>query len=175
MRRHFALAARGTGIAVMAAGLFACSSMQTSQYPNQFADRVVVEKGKRTMTLMQSGKVLKTYKVALGQNPVGHKEQIGDQRTPEGVYAIDLRRPESRFNLALRISYPGPNDRQYAAARGVDPGGEIYIHGQPHGGVNPARLADGPDWTDGCVALSNAEIREVWALVPLGTPVEIRP
>ena len=175
MRGHFALAARGAGIALMATGLFACSTYQGSQYPSQFADRVVVEKSKRTMTLMQSGKVLKTYNVALGQNPVGPKEQLGDQRTPEGVYAVDLRRPESRFNLALRINYPGPNDRQYAATRGVDPGGEIYIHGQPHGGVNPARLADGPDWTDGCVAVSNAEMQEVWALVRIGTPVEIRP
>jgi len=175
MRGHFALAARGAGMALLAAGLFACSTSQTTQYPSQYADRVIVEKGKRTMTLMQGGKVLKTFNVALGQNPVGRKEQQGDQRTPEGTYTVDLRRPESRFNLALRISYPAPNDRQYAAARGVDPGGEIYIHGQPNGGVNPARLADGPDWTDGCVAVTNAEMHEIWALVRIGTPVEIRP
>lgn len=174
MRGHFALAARGAGMALLAAGLVACSTPHTP-YSTQYADRVVVEKSKRTMTLLQSGKVLKTYNVALGQNPVGHKQEQGDQRTPEGVYTVDLRRPESRFNLALRIDYPGPNDRQYAAARGVDPGGEIYFHGQPNGGVSPARLAQGPDWTDGCIAVTNAEMREIWDLVRLGTPVEIRP
>jgi murein L,D-transpeptidase YafK len=136
---------------------------------------VIVEKGKRLMHLMRGGKTLKTYYVALGQQPRGHKRKRGDQRTPEGVYAIDLRRPESRFNLALRISYPGPGDRQYAALHGVDPGGDIFIHGEPTGGVNPARLADGPDWTDGCIAVTNAEIEEIWSLVDLGTPVEIRP
>jgi murein L,D-transpeptidase YafK len=174
MRPHFALVARGASTALLVAGLSACATYQTQQ-TSQFADRVVVEKGKRQMHLMQNGKVLRTYNVALGQNPVGHKRHQGDQRTPEGVYTVDLRRPESRFNLALRISYPSSTDRQFAAARGVDPGGEIYIHGQPNGGVNPARLADGPDWTDGCVAVTNTEMQEIWARVRLGTPVEIRP
>lgn len=170
--RHFAILARGGAAILLVAGLAACGTYQTT--PSPFADRVVVEKTKRQMHLMQNGKVLRTYKVALGQNPVGHKQQQGDQRTPEGVYTVDLRRPESRFNLALRISYPNRNDIQLAAARGVDPGGEIYIHGQPNGGVNPARLADGPDWTDGCVAVTNREMQEIWAMVRIGTPVEIR-
>lgn len=174
MRRILPSLARGASAALLVVGLAACGTYQTTPSA-PFADRVVVEKGKRQMHLMQNGKVLRTYSVALGQNPVGHKLQQGDQRTPEGVYAVDLRRPESRFNLALRISYPNPTDRQLAAARGVDPGGEIYIHGQPDGGVNPARLADGPDWTDGCIAVTNAEMREIWAMVRLGTPVEIRP
>lgn len=163
------------GAAILAAQLVACASYQTSTPAPQGADRVVVEKGTRTMHLLQQGKVLKSYRVQLGQNPVGHKQEQGDQRTPEGVYTIDFRRPESRFGLALRVSYPNSSDRQYAQSRGVDPGGEIYIHGQPHGGVNPARLASGPDWTDGCVAVSNAEMREIYAMVRNGTTIEIRP
>ncbi len=163
---------RGAGAALLAASLFACA---TPQAPTQFADRVVVEKAKRSMHLVQNGRVLKSYRVALGQDPVGHKVQQGDSRTPEGVYIIDFRREQSRFNLALRVSYPNAQDRQFAAARGVDPGGEIYIHGQPNGGVNPARLVNGRDWTDGCIAVTNPEMSEIWALVRDGTPVEIRP
>ena len=165
---------RGAGAALLSASLFACATPQAP--PQQFADRVVVEKSKRSMHLMQNGRVLKSYKVALGQDPVGHKTQQGDSRTPEGVYTVDFRRTQSRFNLALRVSYPSPQDRQYAASRGVDPGGEIYIHGQPTGGVSPARLAEtGPDWTDGCIAVTNPEMQEVFALVRDGTTVEIRP
>lgn len=164
---------RGAGAALLAASLFACA---TPQAPTQFADRVVVEKAKRSMHLMQNGRVLKSYRVALGQDPEGHKVQQGDSRTPEGVYIIDFRREQSRFNLALRVSYPNAQDRQFAAARGVDPGGEIYIHGQPTGGVSATRLAKtGPDWTDGCIAVTNPEMSEIWALVRDGTPVEIRP
>ena len=169
------LMVRGLGAAVVAASVFACAAPST-MYPPQFADRVVVEKANRSMRLMQNGKVLKSYRVALGQDPQGHKAQQGDSRTPEGVYTVDFRRPQSRFNLALHVSYPSPADRQYAASRGVDPGGEIYIHGQPTGGVNPDRLAQtGPDWTDGCIAVTNDEMREIWALVKDGTTVEIRP
>lgn len=173
--KWFGFALKGAGAAILASSLFACASYRTADYPSQTADRVVVDKGARTMQLLQNGKVMKSYKVQLGQNPVGHKQEQGDQRTPEGVYTIDFRRPESRFGLALRVSYPNPADRQYAASRGIDPGGEIYIHGQPHGGVNPARLASGPDWTDGCVAVSNSEMGEIYRLVRNGTPIEIRP
>jgi murein L,D-transpeptidase YafK len=165
---------RGAGAALLASSLFACATPQAP--PTQFADRVVVEKAKRSMHLMQNGRVLRSYKVALGQDPVGHKTQQGDSKTPEGVYTVDFRRTVSRFNLALRVSYPSPQDRQYAASRGVDPGGEIYIHGQPTGGVSPARLAQtGPDWTDGCIAVTNPEMQEIFALVRDGTTVEIRP
>lgn len=169
-------ALKGAAGAILAMQLVACATYQPANYGvTPAVDRVVVAKGARTMHLMQAGKVVKSYRVQLGQNPVGHKQQQGDQRTPEGVYTVDFRREQSRFGLALRVSYPSPADRQYAASRGVDPGGEIYIHGQPHGGVNPARLASGPDWTDGCVAVSNSEMREIYALVKNGTTVEIRP
>jgi murein L,D-transpeptidase YafK len=165
---------RGAGAALLVSSLVACATPQAP--PTQFADRVVVEKGKRSMHLMQNGRVLKSYKVALGQDPVGHKQQQGDSKTPEGVYTVDFRRTVSRFNLALRVSYPNSRDRQYAASRGVDPGGEIYIHGQPTGGVSPARLSQtGPDWTDGCIAVTNPEMQEIFALVKDGTTVEIRP
>lgn len=170
------LVVRGAGGAVLALSLAACATQQSTMTAPQHADRVVVEKSKRSMHLMQNGKVLKSYRVALGQDPVGHKLQQGDSRTPEGVYTVDFRRTVSRFNLALRIDYPSRRDRQVAAARGVNPGGEIYIHGQPTGGVNPARLAQtGPDWTDGCVAVTNPEMQQIFALVRDGTTVEIRP
>jgi murein L,D-transpeptidase YafK len=166
---------RAAGAALLVSSLAACATQQSTM-TTQHADRVVVEKAKRSMHLMQNGRVLKTYRVALGGTPVGHKMQQGDSRTPEGVYTVDFRRTVSRFNLALRINYPNPQDRQVASARGVDPGGEIYIHGQPTGGVSPARLAQtGPDWTDGCIAVTNREMQEVFALVRDGTAVEIRP
>jgi len=165
---------RGAGAALLSASLFACATPQAP--PQTYADRVVVEKSKRSMQLVQNGRVLKSYRVALGGDPVGHKMQQGDSRTPEGVYTIDFRRTESRFNLALRVSYPNQQDRQFAASRGADPGGEIYIHGQPNGGVSPARLAQtGLDWTDGCIAVTNPEMQEIFALVRNGTPIEIRP
>lgn len=165
---------RGAGVVLLAASVFACAS-PTAPPSGLHADRIVVEKSKRLMHLMQNGKVLKTYYVALGQSPWGHKLKRGDQRTPEGVYTIDYRRPESRFNKALHISYPNARDRQYAAVNGLDPGGEIYIHGEPNGGVNPARLIGGPDWTDGCIAVSNRQMNEIWNLVRTGTEIEIKP
>lgn len=165
---------RGAGAVLLAGSIFACATPDVA--PPQSADRIVVEKSKRSMMLMHGAKVLKAYRVALGQDPIGPKTEQGDSRTPEGVYSIDFRRPRSRFNLALHVSYPNAADRQQAAARGVSAGGEIYVHGQPDGGVNPARLAQtGPDWTDGCIAVTNPEMREIWALVQVGTPIEIRP
>ena len=169
------LALRGAGAVLLAASLEACAPEPVVTAP-AVADRVVVEKSKRSLRLMQNGKALRSYRVALGQDPIGHKQHQGDSRTPEGVYAIVSRKSESRFNLALFVNYPNDEDRRRAAARGVPPGGEIYVHGQPTGGVNPARLAQtGPDWTDGCIAVTNDEMREIWALVKDGTPIEIRP
>ncbi len=167
---------RGGAAVLLASSLAACALQPSTMTAPTYADRVVVDKSQRNMQLMSHGTVLKSYKVALGQDPVGHKQQQGDSRTPEGVYTVDFRRAESRFNLALRISYPNQQDRQIAASRGVNPGGEIYIHGQPTGGVSRARLAEtGPDWTDGCIAVTNAEMKEVFALVRDGTTVENRP
>jgi murein L,D-transpeptidase YafK len=164
-------------------GLAACDATQEASRPvppgavadrADQVDRIVVEKGARRMHLMRDGARLKTYRVSLGRNPIGHKQQEGDSRTPEGTYIIDTRNPQSRFHLSLRVSYPSSEDRRSAAARGVPPGGDIFIHGLPNGTAS-AELLTGRDWTDGCIAVTNAEIREIWAMVKDGTPIEIRP
>ena len=154
----------------------ACDGAQkTAGPPLQIhADRIVVEKAARRMHLERAGTTVKSYRIALGRNPVGHKQQEGDSRTPEGTYIIDTRNPQSRFHLSLRVSYPNAADRRSAAARGVSPGGDIFIHGLPNGAPEAALFA-GRDWTDGCIAVTNAEIREIWAMVKDGTPIEIRP
>lgn len=139
------------------------------------ADRVVIEKGARRLTLYRDGQALKTYRVALGFAPEGHKERQGDGRTPEGLYRIDLRNPQSSFHLSLRISYPNAADRKRAAEAGVDPGGDIFIHGVPRGAGALGAAFNLRDWTLGCVAVTNGEIEEIWNAVPLGTPVEIKP
>ncbi len=139
------------------------------------ADRIVVEKSVRRLTLMKNGAPLKTYRIALGRSPGGTKERRGDNRTPEGVYRIDRRNPKSRFYRSLHISYPNRNDVERARRQGVSPGGDIMIHGLP------PDLADiGEDhclvnWTTGCLAVTNIEIDEIWNAVPDGTTIEILP
>lgn len=139
------------------------------------ADRIVIVKSARTMTLVSGGQVLKKYLVALGTVPVGAKERKGDHKTPEGLYTIDAKYPRSQFHMALHISYPNAADRARAWKAGVNPGGSILIHGigEKYGWVG-ARHRE-TDWTEGCVAVTNEEIEEIWKLVAVGTPVEIRP
>ncbi len=132
------------------------------------ADALHVYKSQRRMELLRDGKVIKRYRIALGDAPVGHKRQQGDERTPEGEYRITYRNPQSRFHLSLRISYPNEADRRQARARDVDPGGDIMIHGG-----TPAWYTR--DWTDGCIAVTDAEIEDVWRRVPVGTPIRIDP
>jgi murein L,D-transpeptidase YafK len=127
------------------------------------------------MMLMQGTKVLKTYKVALSREPVGAKERTGDHKVPEGEYVVDSKNPHSRFHLALHISYPNAADRERARKLGVKPGGNIEIHGLDSKYAWVGSLQRQVDWTDGCIAVTNAEIEEISAMVPLGTPVEIRP
>ncbi|MGA2649488.1 MAG: L,D-transpeptidase family protein [Terracidiphilus sp.] len=141
----------------------------------QRADSVLILKKDHVLELLAGGKVIKTYKVALGRGGLAPKQQEGDGRTPEGHYVIDSRNVESHYHRALHISYPNADDRQRAARLGVSPGGAIMIHGLPNGmGMLGAshRLYD---WTLGCVAVADEEIDEIWDLVPVGTPVEIRP
>lgn len=139
------------------------------------ADHILVIKSTRTMSLMQGDKVLKTYKVALGTVPVGAKQKHGDHKTPEGDYIISARNPHSQFHLSLRISYPNAADRERARKLRVSAGGDIMIHGlPPEYACLGARHRD-TDWTEGCIAVTNAEIEEIWDLVPVGTRVEIRP
>ncbi|HEY6352634.1 MAG TPA: L,D-transpeptidase family protein [Candidatus Angelobacter sp.] len=143
--------------------------------PEAKVDQIVIVKSKRTMTLMHHSQALKTYRVALGTAPVGAKEKRGDHKTPEGNYVISGKNPHSQFHLALRISYPNTADRERARKLGVAPGGDIMIHGlMPRYAWLGSRHRE-TDWTDGCVAVSNAEIEEIWKLVPVGTPVKIRP
>jgi murein L,D-transpeptidase YafK len=138
-------------------------------------DKIVVRKGERYMLLLHRGEILRSDRVALGGDPLGHKRQRGDRRTPEGAYVIEGRNPQSRFHLSLRVSYPAPRDRRSAAARGVDPGGDIYIHGLPNGLGDASTALLTQDWTDGCIAVSNPEIREIYGAVRDGTPILILP
>lgn len=138
-------------------------------------DRVIVSKSDRQLYLMQGRKVLRSYPVSLGKNPVGHKSRIGDQRTPEGRYTLDWRNPQSRFHLALHISYPNIRDRESAAHKGVTPGGDIMIHGLPPKYADGEQVLLDLDWTDGCIAVSNQAIEEIWQLVADNTVIDIFP
>ncbi|WP_244499659.1 L,D-transpeptidase family protein [Tardiphaga robiniae] len=139
------------------------------------ATSIVVDKQTRRITLLRNGEALKSYEMSLGGNPVGHKQQEGDSRTPEGNYAVDSKNPRSRFHLAMHLSYPNASDLDGARRRGVSAGGDIMIHGLPNG---LGWLSDWHlrrDWTDGCIAVTNAEIEEIWAMVDIGTGVQIKP
>lgn len=139
------------------------------------ADRFLVIKKDRTLTLLSKGQILKSYKVALGGTPVGPKTRQGDHRTPEGVYVLDRRNATSQFHRALHISYPNTQDRAQAKQQNVPPGGDVFVHGLPngHGWIGKGHRMK--DWTDGCIAVTDEEIEEIWRLVPDGTPIEIKP
>ena len=139
------------------------------------ADKVLIEKRERRLTLLSKGEILKIYKIALGGNPVGPKERQGDNKTPEGIYTIDSRNKDSQYHLSLRISYPNEKDKIRARELGVSPGGDIMIHGIKNGLSWVGDLHAGVDWTKGCIAVSDEEIEEIDRLVPTGTIVEIRP
>lgn len=139
------------------------------------ADRVVVVKSERTLTLLGKGASLKRYRIALGHQPTGAKQEQGDGRTPEGSYRIDARNPGSGYHLALHISYPDAGDRYRARQSGVSPGGDIMIHGIRNGYGWIGRLHHLADWTNGCIAVTDQEIEEIWRAVPNGTQIDIRP
>ena len=138
------------------------------------ADRVLVDKSDAKLYLFKDKVVIAEYPVAFGANPDGHKQQEGDQRTPEGTYILDYRKADSAFYKAIHISYPNEADRQSAAARGVDPGGAIMIHGQRNWFGWLSFITQRFNWTDGCIAVTNGEMDEIWEQVPLNTPIEIR-
>jgi|ERR1700722_4244317 murein L,D-transpeptidase YafK len=139
------------------------------------ADSILILKKDHVLELLSQGKVIRTYKVALGQGGLAPKQREGDARTPEGRYTIDSRNAASEYHLALHVSYPNQEDRKRAASMGVPPGGAIMIHGLPKGKEWIGSSHRLYDWTLGCVAVTNEEIGEIWKLVPVGTPVEIRP
>ena len=153
-------------------GLAACAREPSKflVYKGPPVTRILVYKGARRMHLMHFDRVLTSYEIDLGFAPVGHKNFEGDGRTPEGEYTIDRRNPNSRFHLSIGISYPNEADVAFAKAAGKSPGGDIFIHGQPN-----RQKVKGPDWTAGCIAVSNEEIEEIYAMVNKGTIITIRP
>ncbi len=166
------------GSAVAAAlALTGCGTSQRLEPApgEQLADRVVVVKSAHTLTLYSGEQILKSYKVAVGRGPSGPKDHQGDHKTPEGAYVLDMKNAKSRFHLALHVSYPNAADRQRAQKEGLDPGGAIMVHGLPRGFGWLGSLQHLIDWTDGCIAVSNSEIEEIWRRVPVGTPIEIKP
>ncbi|MEQ8207502.1 MAG: L,D-transpeptidase family protein, partial [Woeseia sp.] len=116
-----------------------------------------------------------TFDIALGIAPVGHKEYEGDAKTPEGRYLLDIRNPNSDFFLSIHVSYPSLDDRERARQKGLDPGGQIMIHGQPNEPTYSAAYYRSADWTNGCIAVSNSDMIDIWLMTPDGTPIDIRP
>jgi murein L,D-transpeptidase YafK len=157
-------------LAVVAAVFIWANAPERALPDGAVADRIVVEKSARRLTLYAHGAPLKSYRVALGRQPVGAKQRQGDNKTPEGVYAIDFKNPNSGFHKALHVSYPSLTDRARVA-----PGGDVMIHGLPIGLGFLGRTQRFRDWTAGCIALTNRDVDEVWRAVPAGTPIDIRP
>jgi hypothetical protein len=141
----------------------------------EMADKVVVIKHERVLRLLRRGRVVAEYPIKLGLNPYGHKQREGDFRTPEGKYELVARNPQSEYYLSIKISYPNREDAAVASESGYPPGGLIMIHGQPNVPKRPAEHYATRDWTDGCIALSNADMVDVWLRTTVGIPIEIRP
>jgi murein L,D-transpeptidase YafK len=179
-RRGLALAATALLLAGIASAP-ARAQEESIPRPLHYAvpvDLIVVQKSKRRLLLYYRDRVVRRFRIALGRAPVGHKHRRGDGRTPEGLYYVDLKRAESAFGEALKIDYPNRRDRAAASTHGIDPGGEIYIHGRPREAMRYAYFRSkfaNTDWTDGCIALDNEAMGEIFRSVHAGTPVLIRP
>ncbi len=146
---------------------------QAGEFP--VAEKVVVEKEKRKLHLIKDQKIFRTFDIVLGIAPVGDKVSEGDFKTPEGTYMLDTRNPDSDFFLSIHISYPNTGDRRKARAKGVSPGGQIMIHGQPNTPTYSAAYYRKQDWTNGCIAVSNSDMIDIWLMAPNEIPIEIRP
>ncbi|WP_137701013.1 L,D-transpeptidase family protein [Marimonas lutisalis] len=155
-------------LAILLAIVAGCSKFQTYNGPE--VTQVLVYKDARVMQLMHHDAVLKSYNIGLGFAPRGHKQIEGDGRTPEGTYLIDRRNPNSEFHLSVGINYPNREDQARASSMGKSPGGDIFIHGRPW-----KYRKGGQDWTAGCIAVTNREIEEIYAMVRDGTPITINP
>jgi murein L,D-transpeptidase YafK len=171
MRNYTKLLLIVFGVAI-AAAIYAMSP--PGALPAVAADKVVVLKSEHKLILLRNGTVLKTYKVSIGRNPIGAKMRAGDHRTPEGSYVVDWRNPKSKFHLSLHFSYPNARDIENARREGLQPGGDIMIHGIQNGLGWIGRFHRFVDWTDGCIAVTDAEMDQIWHAVPDGTSVEIR-
>jgi murein L,D-transpeptidase YafK len=162
----------------MLAAILICASLITPvdahPLPVTTPDRIVIHKTDHTLEFIRGGKVLHSYKVALGRGGLDPKQRQGDQRTPEGIYHVDAKNPQSQFYKAFHLSYPAPADVARAQAHGVSPGGDVEIHGLPKTYKGLGSTQHLYDWTDGCIALSDEQVDELWPLVNVGTIVEIR-
>jgi murein L,D-transpeptidase YafK len=163
-------------VVALTIGIFFYANLNRDRLPSGTTiDRIVIEKSARTLSILRGGLELKTYRVALGRNPIGPKQEEGDMKTPEGIYQIDAHKSDSDYHLALHISYPSGEDRARAAQRGVSAGSDIEIHGLPNGAGTLGSAHRLRDWTAGCIALTNEEIEELSRVTPDGTTIEIRP
>lgn len=142
---------------------------------NAVITSVLVKKSEKKMYLLADTKTVKEYRVVFGAKPVGHKEKEGDERTPEGKYILDYKNENSEFYKAIHISYPNEQDKENAKRKGVAPGGSIMIHGQKNGFGRLSSLSQWFNWTNGCIAVTNSEMDEIWGLVKVGTEIEILP
>jgi murein L,D-transpeptidase YafK len=163
------------GFCIAAAALACYAWFPIPSVPNIVADKVIVQKSQHTMALFRAGQQICSYRVALGKNSDGPKHRNGDHKTPEGNYILDRRNPDSAFHFSIHVSYPNETDRATATKDGVSPGGDIMVHGIKNGFGWLGRLHRLVDWTDGCIALTDAEMDQFAKLVPDGTPIEIRP
>jgi murein L,D-transpeptidase YafK len=139
------------------------------------ADEVIIDKSDRELHLVSKGKTIRTFKIALGIRPEGDKKKEGDFKTPEGRYTLDLRNPNSDYFLSIHVSYPSAADRREANQEGLDPGGAIMIHGQPNLPTRSETYYRTQDWTNGCIAVSNSDMIDIWLMTGENTPIEIRP
>ena len=160
-------------IGILLVALLIPGLTQASEFP--VADKVIIEKAARQLHLVQDGEVFRTFKIALGIRPEGDKLQEGDFKTPEGKYTLDMRNPDSDFFLSIHISYPNSADRREASSLGVSPGGAIMIHGQPNEPKHSEVFYRTQDWTNGCIAVSNSDMIDIWLMTGDNTPIEIKP
>ncbi len=162
-----------TALLLVFCSLGSAGHANTGEFP--VADLVVVEKAKRKLHLIRDGEAFRSFDIALGIRPVGDKLHEGDFRTPEGRYRLDSRNPHSDYFLSIHISYPSPRDRLEAQSNGVDPGGAIMIHGQPNEPKQSEAYYRTQDWTNGCIAVSNSDMIDIWLMTGDNTLIEIRP
>lgn len=182
MPRNIAVLVTASFVLLSAAGARAETPLQSSALVSSsvdaalpLADRVVVRKGERKLQLMRDGVMLRTFKIALGLRPEGHKQFEGDFRTPEGTYRLTRRNPNSEYFLSIQVDYPNSQDVARARRQGLRPGGSIMIHGQPNTPKKSRDYYSNVDWTEGCIAVSNSDMVEIWLMTPPDTPIEILP